>query len=103
LPGAGPAVVLPRPERPNAVDRPTAASLAAAFRAFDADEDASVAVLYGAGGTFCAGADLKSIGTERSNRVEETGDGPMGPTRIRLQKPVLAAIEGYAVAGGLEL
>ena len=96
-------VVLHRPQARNAVDGPTAQALADAFRAFDTDEDASVAVLYGAGGTFCAGADLKGIGTERSNRVEETGDGPMGPTRMRLGKPVLAAIEGYAVAGGLEL
>ena len=96
-------VVLHRPQARNAVDGPTAQALADAFRAFDADEDACVAVLYGAGGTFCAGADLKGIGTERSNRVEETGDGPMGPTRMRLGKPVLAAIEGYAVAGGLEL
>ena len=96
-------VVLHRPQARNAVDGPTAQALADAFRAFDSDEDASVAVLYGAGGTFCAGADLKGIGTERSNRVEETGDGPMGPTRMRLGKPVLAAIEGYAVAGGLEL
>jgi enoyl-CoA hydratase len=66
-------------------------------------EEAAVAVLYGAGGTFCAGADLKAIGTPTGNRVEETGDGPMGPTRLRLGKPVVAAIEGHAVAGGLEL
>ena len=78
---------------------PTAAALADAFRAFDADDDASVAVLYGAGGTFCAGADLKAM----DNRIEDDGDGPMGPTRMRLSKPVIAAIEGYAVAGGLEL
>jgi enoyl-CoA hydratase len=96
-------VVLDRPEARNAVDGPTAAALAAAFRAFDADESQSVAVLYGAGGTFCAGADLKAIGTERGNQVTEDGDGPMGPTRMRLSKPVIAAIEGYAVAGGLEL
>ena len=96
-------VVLSRPERRNAVDGPTAASLAAAFRAFDADEDASVAVLYGAGGTFCAGADLQAIGTAEQNRVEPDGDGPMGPTRLRLGKPVVAAISGHAVAGGLEL
>ncbi len=101
--GAVTTVVLHRPEARNAVDGPTARALADAFRAFDADEDASVAVLYGEGGTFCAGADLKAIGTERGNQVQESGDGPMGPTRMRLGKPVLAAIEGYAVAGGLEL
>ena len=96
-------VVLDRPDARNAVDGPTAAALAEAFRAFDADESQRVAVLWGAGGTFCAGADLKAIGTERGNRVSEDGDGPMGPTRMRLSKPVIAAIEGYAVAGGLEL
>ena len=96
-------VILHRPHARNAVDGPTATALADAFRAFDADEGASVAVLYGEGGTFCAGADLKAIGTERGNQVQESGDGPMGPTRLRLGKPVLAAIEGYAVAGGLEL
>jgi len=96
-------VVLHRPHARNAVDGPTAQALAEAFRAFDADDGASVAVLYGDGGTFCAGADLKAIGTERGNRVEDEGDGPMGPTRLRLGKPVIAAIEGYAVAGGLEL
>ena len=96
-------VVLHRPHARNAVDGPTARSLADAFRAFDADETASVAVLYGDGGTFCAGADLKAVGTDRGNQVEPAGDGPMGPTRIRLGKPVIAAVEGYAVAGGLEL
>lgn len=96
-------VVIDRPQARNAVDGPTAKALADAFREYDADQDARVAVLYGAGGTFCAGADLKAVGTERGNRVEEDGDGPMGPTRMRLGKPVLAAIEGYAVAGGLEL
>lgn len=96
-------VVLHRPHARNAVDGPTAQALADAFRAFEADPDAAVAVLYGAGGTFCSGADLKAIGTERSNRVEPSGDGPMGPTRMRLGKPVIAAVEGYAVAGGLEL
>jgi enoyl-CoA hydratase len=102
---AGPVttVVLSRPAARNAVDGPTAARLAAAFREFDADEDAAVAVLWGEGGTFCAGADLKAIGTDRGNRVAEDGDGPMGPTRMRLGKPVIAAIAGHAVAGGLEL
>ena len=99
-------VLIDRPDARNAVDGPTAAALAAAFRAFDADESQSVAVLYGDGGTFCAGADLKAIGTDRGNQVTEpvdATDGPMGPTRMRLGKPVIAAIEGYAVAGGLEL
>ncbi|WP_335932813.1 crotonase/enoyl-CoA hydratase family protein [Streptomyces sp. PTD5-9] len=96
-------VVLSRPEARNAVDGPTAARLADAFRAFDADPDASVAVLWGEGGTFCAGADLKAVGTARGNRVEADGDGPMGPTRMRLSKPVIAAVAGHAVAGGLEL
>ncbi|MFJ4652788.1 crotonase/enoyl-CoA hydratase family protein [Nocardia sp. NPDC088792] len=96
-------VILHRPEARNAVDGPTAAELAAAFREFDADPTASVAVLWGDGGTFCAGADLKALGTERSNQVTEDGDGPMGPTRMRLSKPVIAAVSGYAVAGGLEL
>ncbi|CCK25879.1 Enoyl-CoA hydratase/isomerase [Streptomyces davaonensis JCM 4913] len=96
-------VVLSRPEARNAVDGPTAAELAAAFREFEADEEARVAVLWGEGGTFCAGADLKALGTERSNQVTEDGDGPMGPTRMRLSKPVIAAVAGHAVAGGLEL
>ncbi|WP_327351795.1 crotonase/enoyl-CoA hydratase family protein [Streptomyces sp. NBC_01304] len=96
-------VVLSRPEVRNAVDGPTAAQLADAFRDFEADDEARVAVLWGAGGTFCAGADLKAIGSERGNRVEADGDGPMGPTRLRLTKPVIAAVSGHAVAGGLEL
>ncbi|MFJ8373768.1 crotonase/enoyl-CoA hydratase family protein [Streptomyces sp. NPDC094461] len=96
-------VILDRPEVRNAVDGPTANQLADAFRAFDADPDASVAVLWGEGGTFCAGADLKGIGTERGNKVLADGDGPMGPTRMRLSKPVIAAVSGHAVAGGLEL
>jgi enoyl-CoA hydratase len=92
-------LTLDRPEVRNAVDRTTAAALADAFRAFDADASQSVAVLTGAGGTFCAGADL----TAMDNLVAADGDGPMGPTRLRLSKPVVAAVEGYAVAGGLEL
>ncbi|MFJ6632051.1 crotonase/enoyl-CoA hydratase family protein [Streptomyces sp. NPDC091376] len=96
-------VVLSRPEVRNAVDGPTAALLADAFRRFEADEEAAVAVLWGEGGTFCAGADLKGIGTERGNKVTADGDGPMGPTRMRLTKPVIAAVSGHAVAGGLEL
>ncbi|MFH8618934.1 crotonase/enoyl-CoA hydratase family protein [Streptomyces sp. NPDC017979] len=96
-------VVLARPAVRNAVDGPTAAALAAAFRAFDADPDAAVAVLWGEGGTFCSGADLTAIGTDRGNRVQEAGDGPMGPTRMSLTKPVVAAVAGHAVAGGLEL
>jgi enoyl-CoA hydratase len=96
-------VTIDRPEARNAVDRPTAAALAEAFRDFDVDASASVAVLTGAGGHFCAGADLKAVGEGRGNRVEPDGDGPMGPSRLQLSKPVVAAIEGYAVAGGLEL
>jgi enoyl-CoA hydratase len=96
-------VILDRPEARNAVDGPTAAALAGAFRDFDADESAHVAVLWGAGGTFCAGADLKAVGGPDGNRASPEGDGPMGPTRMRLGKPVIAAISGYAVAGGLEL
>ncbi|PZG19788.1 crotonase/enoyl-CoA hydratase family protein [Nonomuraea aridisoli] len=91
-------VVISRPEARNAVDRKTAEALADAFRAFEAS-DAAVAVLWGAGGTFCAGADLKAL----DNHVGEEGDGPMGPTRMRLGKPVIAAVAGHAVAGGLEL
>ena len=96
-------VFLHRPARRNAVDGPTATQLAAAFRAFDADPDSAVAVLHGAGGVFCSGADLTAIGTERGNRAAPDGDGPMGVSRLRLSKPVIAAVSGYAVAGGLEL
>ncbi len=92
-------VVIDRPEARNAIDRETAAALADALREFDADADAAVAVLWGAGGTFCAGADLKRM----DNRVEPDGDGPMGPSRLVLSKPVIAAVAGHAVAGGLEL
>ena len=101
--GAVSTVILSREHASNAVDGPTAAALAEAFRAFDDDHDASVAVLWGEGGTFCAGADLKALGTPASNRVAEHGDGPMGPTRLTLSKPVIAAVSGFAVAGGLEL
>ena len=87
----------------NAVDGPTAGELADVFRKFDADDQVKVAVLTGAEGTFCAGADLKAIAAGHGNRMSEEGDGPMGPTRMLLSKPVIAAVEGYAVAGGLEL
>ncbi len=96
-------VTINRPERRNAVDRETADALAGAFRAFDADESLKVAILAGAGGTFCAGADLKAVADGKGNRTKPKGDGPMGPTRMILRKPVIAAIEGHAVAGGLEL
>ncbi len=96
-------VILDRPAVRNAVDRPTAQALADAFRAFDADPGAKVAVLWGAGGVFCAGADLQAMGSERGNRADPEGDGPMGPSRMLLAKPVVAAIAGHAVAGGLEL
>jgi enoyl-CoA hydratase len=96
-------IILSRPVVRNAVDRQTAQELADAFRQFEADQGARVAVLYGDHGNFCSGADLKAIAAGRSNRTEPTGDGPMGPTRMLLSKPVIAAISGYAVAGGLEL
>jgi len=96
-------VTVDRPAVRNAVDGPTAEALAGAFRRFEADDGARVAVLTGAGGTFCAGADLKAIAEGAGNRVAAEGDGPMGPTRLLLDKPVLAAVEGHAVAGGLEL
>jgi enoyl-CoA hydratase len=96
-------VTIDRPEVRNAVDGPTAQALAGAFRAFEADASCAVAVLTGAGGYFCAGADLKAIAAGRGNRVDMDGDGPLGPTRMRLAKPVIAAVEGHAVAGGFEL
>ena len=98
-------ITINRPNVRNAVDGPTAALLADAFRRFEADEGLTVAVLTGADGTFCAGADLKAITAGRGNRVEAdvSLDGPMGPSRMLLNKPVIAAIEGHAVAGGLEL
>ena len=94
-------VIIDRPEARNAVDGPTAQALADAFRAFEAEDSAAVAVLWGAGGTFCAGADLKQM----SNRLDAdmATDGPMGPSRMSLSKPVIAAISGHAVAGGIEL
>jgi len=93
-----------RAEARNAVDRPTAEALAEAFRAFESDEEARVAVFHGHGGTFCAGADLKAFADDqRRNRLEEDGDGPMGVSRMALTKPVIGAINGFAVAGGLEL
>src|SRR3954464_10508804 len=101
--GAVTTITIDRPAARNAVDGPTAAELADAFRAFDADPGAAVAVLTGSGGAFCAGADLKAIGTDRMNRTHPDGDGPMGPTRLRLGKPVIAAVPGPAVAGGVEL
>jgi enoyl-CoA hydratase len=101
--GAVTTVVLQRPEVRNAVDRAMARELADAFRDFEADLDAGAAVLWGDGGTFCAGADLKAIAAGDGNLVESDGDGPMGPTRMLLSKPVVAAVAGYAVGGGLEL
>src|ERR687892_2228713 len=99
-------ITIDRPDVANAIDRPTAEALAAAFRRFDVDDEASVAVLTGANDTFCAGADLKAMQepeAPRASRVEPDGDGPVGPTRMLLGKPVIAAVEGHAVAGGLEL
>ncbi len=96
-------VILDRPHARNAVDGPTALALFDAFDAFDRDDSAAVAVLWGDHGTFCAGADLKAIGTPDSNPTHRVGPAPMGPTRMVLSKPVIAAVSGYAVAGGLEL
>ncbi len=96
-------VLIARPERRNAIDGASAAALARAFREFELDGESAVAVLHGEGGNFCAGADLHAAGTKAGNRVSASGDGPMGPTRMRLSKPVIAAVAGHAVAGGLEL
>src|SRR6185503_12384791 len=99
-------VTIDRPDVANAIDRPTAEALADAFRRFDADDSLHVAVLTGAHGTFCAGADLKAMrepGMARASRLDREGDGPVGPTRMLLAKPVIAAVEGHAVAGGIEL
>ncbi len=96
-------VTIERPEHRNAVDAATALQLAAAFREFDVDPRSDVAILTGTGGHFCAGADLKASARGDRRQVTEEGDGPMGPTRLRLSKPVIAAVEGYAVAGGCEL
>lgn len=101
--GAVTTISINRPEVRNAVDHTAAAALAEAFRQFDGDDHASVAVLTGEGGAFCAGADLKAISTGDGNRVAPDGDGPMGVSRMRLSKPVIAAVSGHAVAGGLEL
>lgn len=96
-------IILDRPNVRNAVDRETADLLLAAFAAFEQDDDARVAVLWGAGGSFCSGADLKAVAEGRPNRLSADGPGPMGPSRMALTKPVIAAIAGHAVAGGLEL
>ncbi len=101
--GAVTTVILDRPHARNAVDGPTAMALYEAFDEFDRDDSASVAVLWGDHGTFCAGADLKAIGTTNSNPTHRDGPAPMGPSRMVLSKPVIAAVSGYAVAGGLEL
>ncbi len=96
-------IIIDNPEVKNAVDGQTAKELVDAFRDFENDSEALVAVLWGANGTFCSGANLKAITNGRGNRIDAKGDGPMGPSRMMLSKPVIAAVSGYAVAGGLEL
>ncbi len=96
-------VIIDNPEFRNAIDRPSAQALADAFREFERDDEALIAVLWGANGNFCSGANLKAISEGVPNRIEKRGDGPMGPTRMLLSKPIIAAVSGYAVAGGLEL
>ena len=96
-------VTIKRPEVRNCVDGETSQALAEAFRRFERDRNLRVAILPGEGGCFCAGADLKAVGNLRGNPISTRGDGPMGPTRMLLSKPVVAAVEGFAVAGGLEL
>jgi enoyl-CoA hydratase len=96
-------VIMDNPEVKNAVDGPTATALANAFREFEQDKEALVAVLWGASDCFCAGANLNAIAKGQANRIAKTGDAPMGPSRMLLSKPVIAAVAGYAVAGGLEL
>ena len=96
-------IIIDNPEVKNAVDGPTANELANAFRDFEQEEDALVAVLWGTNGTFCSGANLKAVADGRGNRIDKEGDGPMGPSRMILSKPIIAAVAGYAVAGGLEL
>src|SRR6476646_2190071 len=96
-------VTIHRPEVRNAVDSTTAAALASAFKNFESDDELSAAVLTGAGGTFCAGADLREVAEGRRTAIDENGAGPMGPTWLQLSKPVIAAVGGHAVAGGLEL
>ncbi|MGC2741591.1 MAG: enoyl-CoA hydratase-related protein, partial [Candidatus Angelobacter sp.] len=96
-------VTISRPEVRNAVDSAAAAALADAFKEFEADDELCAAVLTGAGGTFCAGADLREVADGRRTTIDENGAGPMGPTWLQMSKPVIAAVEGHAVAGGLEL
>lgn len=96
-------IFLSRPDVRNAIDRSTAEALASAFRTFESDSNARVAVLHGEGGTFCAGADLGALSRGEGNRIDPEGDGPLGPTRMLVSKPVIAAVAGHAVAGGLEL